>query len=141
MKNKRGQGLSTNAIVLIILAVVVLVVLILGFTVGWSKLAPWISSNNVDDVVNQCEIACFSESQFEYCSAGRKLNFEGEVSGLKSGEVYVCAELEGKGLGLDFCGNIEACGCVGTAADETKDCVLIEDESSCVAEVGCIWHK
>jgi hypothetical protein len=76
MKNKRGQGLSTNAIVLIILAVVVLVVLVLGFTLGWSKFAPWLSQNNVDEVSQQCEAACATDSEYGYCTAAKTLKAE-----------------------------------------------------------------
>ena len=43
---KRGQGLSTSAIILIILGVVVLVVLIAGFTIGWSALKDYINPSN-----------------------------------------------------------------------------------------------
>lgn len=65
--NKRGQELSTNAIVLIILAVVVLVILIFGFTLGWNRIAPWISSGNVDTIVNQCGVACNTKSAYGFC--------------------------------------------------------------------------
>jgi hypothetical protein len=78
MNNKRGQGLSTNAIVLIILAVIVLVVIILGFTLGWSNLAPWISSENVDSLVNQCGIACSTSSIYDFCAKERTLKAEGQ---------------------------------------------------------------
>ncbi|MBU2504050.1 MAG: hypothetical protein KJ879_03305 [Nanoarchaeota archaeon] len=72
--NKRGQGLSTNAIILIILGVIVLVVLILGFTIGWAKLFPFIQSNNVQNIVTSCETACTTGAQFDWCSAQRNLN-------------------------------------------------------------------
>jgi len=71
---KRGQGLSTNAIILIILGVVVLVILIMGFTMGWDRIAPWISSNNVDTIVQQCSVACSTNSVYDYCSTNRTLN-------------------------------------------------------------------
>jgi len=74
MNGKRGQGLSTNAIILIILGVVVLVVLIIGFTMGWSKIAPWMSSDNVDTIVQQCGAACSTNSVSGYCSKKRELN-------------------------------------------------------------------
>lgn len=77
MLNKRGQGLSTNAIILIILGVVVLVALIMGFTMGWSKLAPWISTDNVQSIVTQCEVACSTSSVFDYCIKERELKVEG----------------------------------------------------------------
>lgn len=71
--NKRGQGLSTNAIILIILGVFVLAILILGFTLGWSKLAPWISTNNVGTIVTSCKVACDTRSQYDFCGMEREL--------------------------------------------------------------------
>ena len=73
--DKRGQGLSTNAIILIILGVFVLVILILGFTLGWDKLAPWLSKdkNNVDTIATQCEIACTTQSFYDFCEKERTL--------------------------------------------------------------------
>jgi len=73
MKNKRGQGLSTNAIVLIILAVVVLAVLIVGFTMGWEKIAPWLSTNNVNSIKTQCASACATNDIYGFCTQIREL--------------------------------------------------------------------
>ncbi len=73
MKDKRGQGLSTNAIILIILGVVVLVVLIVGFTVGWARLLPFVSTNNIDTIKTSCGIACSTSSAFDYCSVEREV--------------------------------------------------------------------
>lgn len=102
--DKRGQGISTNAIVLIILAVVVLVILIIGFTVGWSKMAPWISTDNVDVIVNQCSIACSTDSVFGYCTQERELKFGETIEGLTSGQKYTCDELSGYAqLGVEEC--------------------------------------
>lgn len=72
--DKRGQGLSVNAIILIILGIVVLAVLILGFTIGWAKIVPWISSNNVQSITTQCEVACSTGSTYDYCTQTRELN-------------------------------------------------------------------
>lgn len=73
MKNKRGQGLSTNAIILIILGIIVLVMLVLGFTIGWSRLLPFLSRENVDSVVNGCIAACSSNSIYGFCTRVREL--------------------------------------------------------------------
>ena len=73
MMNKRGQGLSTNAIILIILGIAVLVMLILGFTIGWSKLLPFISSENVATVANGCVSACSTKSIYGFCTQPRTL--------------------------------------------------------------------
>jgi len=83
MFNKRGQGLSTNAIILIVLGVIVLVVLMLGFTVGWSKFAPWIVSDNVGSIVQQCDVACGSSNVYDFCSRGRELKADDLPGGVK----------------------------------------------------------
>lgn len=70
---KKGQGLSINAIILIILGVAVLVILVLGFTTGWDQFAFWVPGNNVATVVKSCELACSSQSGYDYCSLKREL--------------------------------------------------------------------
>ena len=71
--NKRGQDLSTSTIILIILGIAVLVILIIGFTIGWQKVLPFISSNNVDTIVNQCQASCTTSDVYGYCTLQRKL--------------------------------------------------------------------
>ncbi len=71
--NNRGQELSTSTIILIILGIAVLVILVIGFTIGWQKVVPWLSSNNVDTVVNQCQAACTTSNVYDYCNSQRKL--------------------------------------------------------------------
>jgi hypothetical protein len=74
MKNKRGQGLSTNAIILLVLGVVILAILIAGFAAGWSKIVPWISPpNNVDTIVQACETSCLTSNVYDFCSFQRTL--------------------------------------------------------------------
>lgn len=79
--NKKAQGLSITTIILIILGVAVLVVLILGFALGWDKILPWISpSNNVNQVVQQCVTACSTGDNYGYCYAAKTVKVEsGEI--------------------------------------------------------------
>lgn len=73
-KNHRGQGLSTNAIILIILGVIILAVLIFGFIAGWDTIAPWIEKdNNVDTISQACQIACATKSSYDYCRRPRQI--------------------------------------------------------------------
>ena len=73
-RNNKGQDLSTGAIILIILGVIVLILLALGFTIGWQKILPWISSsNNVDTIVNQCQVACTTSDTYGFCTQTRTL--------------------------------------------------------------------
>ncbi len=74
--NKRGQELSTTTIILLILAVLVLVFLILGFSVGWSKINPFLSKSNVDSISDACNIACSTNQNYAFCSQPRDLRAE-----------------------------------------------------------------
>ena len=83
MENKKAQGMSVTTIILIILGLVVLVVLILGFTMGWANLREYIApSNNVASIVQQCSIACNTDQQYNYCTEVRTL----KSSDLPNGE-------------------------------------------------------
>lgn len=74
--NKRGQELSTTTVILLILAVLVLVFLILGFSVGWSKINPFLSKSNVDSISDACNIACNTNQNYAFCSQPRDLRAE-----------------------------------------------------------------
>ncbi|HJX50595.1 MAG TPA: hypothetical protein VJ438_03980 [Candidatus Nanoarchaeia archaeon] len=74
--NKRGQGLSVNAIILVILGVAILVILIIGFTIGWGTLVPFLRTDNVDTIVKSCETSCSTQSKFSYCSKEMDLKTE-----------------------------------------------------------------
>ncbi|MEX0920530.1 MAG: hypothetical protein WDZ69_03050 [Candidatus Pacearchaeota archaeon] len=78
LSDKKGQGLSTNAIVLIILGVIVLAILAIGFFFGWQTLLPWIQQDNVDTIVQQCQIECDFGNKFAFCSQERTLRAGGE---------------------------------------------------------------
>lgn len=103
MYNKRGQGLSTNAIILIVLGIVVLAVLVIGFTMGWDKIAPWISTSNVDTIKTQCSVACSTGSTYDYCNLKRDLKAEDEK--LKDATCYYLSENQAK-YGIDKCSTI-----------------------------------
>jgi len=106
MENKRGQGLSTNAIIMIILGIVVLVVLILGFTLGWGKILPFLSSENVDSVVNGCNTACVQGNTYAFCSQQREL-VDAEGNEFAS-TCYLFSNLDNfSKYGIDKCSSIK----------------------------------
>ena len=122
MLNKRGQGLSTNAIILIVLGVFVLVVLIAGFALGWGTLKERIApSNNVNSIVSACSVACNTQSQYDYCTIDREIKLDsdgltginsnkvGDVNDLSSGDKKSCNEfLKYPNMGIQDCSNL--CG-------------------------------
>ncbi len=83
MLNKRGQGLSTNAIILIILGVIILVILALGFMLGWDKIFPFIPSDNIETIKSSCASACATGNKYGFCSQNRTLKADGLPGGVK----------------------------------------------------------
>jgi hypothetical protein len=70
--NKRGD---TNWVLIsLILGVIVLVFLVLGFSLGWNKFLPWLSTSNVDTIKSSCGIACATNLEYGFCTQPRTLN-------------------------------------------------------------------
>lgn len=88
MINKKGQGMSTSTIILLVLGMIVLVVLALGFFMGWQKLGSYLSSNNVDSIVSECNSACASGSVYNFCSAQKTLTDDQKVKTKASCNVF-----------------------------------------------------
>ncbi len=117
MLNKRGQGLSTNAIILIILGVIVLVILALGFMIGWNKLLPFISSDNVETIKTSCVSACATGNTYGFCAQERTLKADGLPSGEKS-EQGTCLKFATDELYANY--GIEECSTISCPTDETS---------------------
>lgn len=105
--DKKAQGLSVNMIILIILGVAVLVLAILGFTLGWSSLTPWIDSKNIDTIVKTCNTKCALGNKYDFCNA----NLESALKDEKGNEIitscYALANIpEFNIYGINKCSNI-----------------------------------
>lgn len=106
--NKKGAELAIGTIVVIILALVVLVVLIYGFTVGWGNLFQNIlgfggGQVNVQTVVSSCQISCSTQGVYDYCTKKRNVVFEEG----KKGELLTCDDLERRNVGLESCASVD----------------------------------
>jgi hypothetical protein len=67
-EKKKAQNLSITTIILIILGIVVLVVLIIGFTQGWDTLKGWFTGGaGTEQYVSQCAVACSTNSVSGWC--------------------------------------------------------------------------
>lgn len=76
--DKKAQELSTNTIILLILGLIILVVLIFGFSTGWSFFKNLVSPTNVDSIVEECASVCGLKQEFAFCSAERTLRVNEE---------------------------------------------------------------
>lgn len=97
--------MSITTIILLILGLVILVILILGFTIGWGKIAPWIGNkNNLETLKNSCGVACSTGGTYDFCSVKRTVkdgehdNFEATCKDLANTPTYVS-----RGYGIAPC--------------------------------------
>jgi hypothetical protein len=68
--NKRGQELSIGTLILIVLGIIVLVLLVLGFSIGWSQLFNKInifSGSDLSAMVTACKVHAASNDATSYC--------------------------------------------------------------------------
>ena len=70
--NKKGQDLSIGTLILIVLGIVVLVILILGFTMGWENLWNKINvfgggTSSISDVTIACRLALPTSDTYTLC--------------------------------------------------------------------------
>lgn len=112
MQNKRGQELSVNTLILIIIGVLILVFLIVGFTIGWKKIFPFITpGNNVKEVVDKCSLACNTNSQYDYCTAKRDVRLDEGLAKLGNKKEFkaTCYDLTllKEELGVEGCAAVQ----------------------------------
>jgi hypothetical protein len=72
MLNKRGD--VNWVLISLVLGVIVLVVLALGLTGAWKTFLPWLNiDNNVNTIVNQCQVSCTTGDVYGYCNMNKTL--------------------------------------------------------------------
>lgn len=143
MKTK-AQSMGTNTIILLILGLVVLVILIIGFTSGWDKVFPFIGGGNVDKITSSCSAACVTGSTYDYCSVQRTLKAKSQDTDKSISIKTTCAVLanvqEFSLYGIEKCSTIEcssACtdivinGKYGSSTVGAYDVSAISAERTC----------
>ena len=80
MENKKAQNLSITTIILIILGVVVLVVLIIGFTQGWGSVKGFFTGgeSELSQIATQCSVACATGDEMSWCKKN-SMDLKGEM--------------------------------------------------------------
>ncbi len=101
-KNTKGQGMSTNTIVLLILGLVLLVALIFGFATGWDAFKNIANPTNVDSIVDDCQTACSLNQQYSFCSSERTLRINEENIEIKT-SCYVLSGMDKYSSYIDGC--------------------------------------
>ncbi len=81
MFNKKAQDLSIGTLILIVLGIVVLVLLILGFSIGWENLMERIGiiqGSTLSDVAVACRTHVTTQNTFGYCRDFKKVTVGGK---------------------------------------------------------------
>jgi hypothetical protein len=117
-KNQKGQGLSTSTIILLILGVIILVILVLGFVLGWDKIAPFIKQeNNIDTVTQTCNTACTMERRYDFCQNNNVALTINKDKYIATCYTYASA-YQFKDYNIELCSNLD-CKPVVTCKDWT----------------------
>jgi len=107
MVNKKAQGMSTSTIILLILGLIILVILILGFSLGWNRLAPWINTNNIEAIKTSCLTACYVDSTYDFCTVNREVkDGVNDKFDATCQELAIGAEYTGRGYDIEECPNL-----------------------------------
>ena len=120
--NKKAAEMTIGTIIVIILALVVLVVLIYGFTTGWANLFEKIGvfgggKSNVQTIVQGCQLACSTSSSYDWCDKQRNIIVDDEANAGKTIPLKekTCKDLSATGkYGLE--------DCTGISCAEDKTC-------------------
>ncbi len=114
MKSKKGAEMTIGTIIVIILALVVLVVLIYGFSTGWGNLWEKLlgyggGTVNVQTVVDGCKVACTTGATYDYCTKKSRVIFDKNKDSARNKQEFTCKTLEYQGVGLPVCESVD-CG-------------------------------
>ncbi len=141
---KKAQGLSVNAIILIVLGVLILVLLIVGVTFGWNRIFPFINPPaNVQEISDQCQLKCSTQAVFDFCNLPREVNLNRETAravGLPQKISASCADLAQnltlKVLGIQDCPGLCNPSCVLSDVDDATPGIqlgTICDSAKCLS--------
>lgn len=125
--NKKAQDLSIGTLILIVLGIVVLVILVLGFSMGWDNLWNKINifggTSSIGDVVTACRLAATSQDTFMLCER----SWDVKLPDGKEEKGITCQKLKDTGrLDVEFqCtpkNFDQLCAIAGGEVQSTKSC-------------------
>ena len=85
--NEKAQELSIGTLILIVLGIIVLVLLVLGFSIGWENLFSKIGiaqGSDLSAMVAACKVAIASDSKVSFCEC-KKVKISGESKPMNCG--------------------------------------------------------
>lgn len=171
IKNKKAQDLSVTFLILIVVGIILLVLIVVGFTGGWKNI--WDKFNifggggsSVGDIVTACNLPTISLNSYCYEFNKAKINEKTEYLSCEDSRVISqvtdrktcdstassdakiakCRSL-GKNETLvngNTCGNILlAAGSAKRCQGNSLDCSSFKDntDNNCNDQTGCTWNE
>ncbi len=92
--NKIGQDMSIGTLILIVLGIIVLVLLVLGFSIGWENLFSKIGifqGSDLSSMVTACKVAAASDSKTSFCEC-KSVKIDGAPSKINCGDSKVISD-------------------------------------------------
>jgi len=131
LENKKAQNLPITTIILIVLGIVVLVVLIIGFTSGWDTFKEWFTGGGAgtEKYVSECAVACSTNNIGGWCDA--KYTIEGKAN-KQSCDNLAPSKIE------DSCPDIK---CGSEVTDEQCRVIKNPSDKECPKTSGCIFSN
>ena len=128
--NKKAQDLSIGTLILIVLGIIVLVLLILGFSYGWSNLWEKINifggKTSISDVVTNCNLAVTSNAVYTYCNEFKQVTIDNKKEYVNCEDPRVASGITTK---ID-CINIENTNYGSVTPAQDKCYNLIDSETA-----------
>jgi hypothetical protein len=126
MKDKRGQGISMEFIIIAAIALIVLIVIILFFTGGLEKIFGG-QKEVLGTVTDQTKEIWRSQCKL-YCSLGQKENFQNREFRVEGGtSAYKCS---------DTTLQVKCENCIGSGSG----CSSKKTKPDCDGVAGCVWE-
>jgi len=138
-KNKKGAEMTIGTIIIIVLALVVLVILVYGFSTGWSNLWEKITAFgggkvNVQSVVQSCQLACTTGSRYDYCELSRTVTFDEKKTNPDNRDGWKCAQLQYKNTGLE-------CPAINCGGPVSMDLTKLNNPTGLCTELNGEWNE
>ncbi len=134
MKDKRGQGISMEFIIIAAIALIVLIVIILFFTGGLEKIFGE-QKRTIGTVTDQ-QKEIWRASCKLYCSLGQRENFVNKEFKGDDNTIFMCPNTPKSGQSLKVeCG--ECTGTVDSSSTNKDSCSQRKTQEQC--KDGCSW--
>ena len=138
-KNKRGQEMSISTLLLLVLGVIVLVVIVIGFTQGWNYFAGIFGGDTLpgdyEKIAQSCKLSQDSGLITSYCTEFKQITIN------KAKEYANCANFKERGL-ISFVSETQAIACnpVSLVKSAKTFCIGKNDDVR-VNKVRCLNFK